>query len=74
MRVLVTGLPDKPHASAGHVLDLPDDEAKDMILRGTATAAPEEPPAELPGEPEPGPAPEIAAAPAAAPKKKSKKG
>jgi len=75
MRVLVKELPDKPHADAGKVLDLPEAEAKDMITRGTAVAAPvaetqpDEPPAELSGGAEPTPEPELSevAAPEPAP-------
>lgn len=48
MRVLIHDLPLRPHAQAGQVLDLPEAEAKDMIARGTATAAPDEPPAAAP--------------------------
>lgn len=43
MRVLVNDIPNKPHAHAGQVLDLPEQEAKDMLSRGTAVSAPDEP-------------------------------
>lgn len=58
MRVVITGRPNHPHAQEGQTLDLPEAEAVDMLQRGTAVRAVDEPPEELPGEPIPEPAPE----------------
>jgi len=56
MRVLVTDDPNRPHAQAGQVLELPDAEARQLILTGGAVAT-DAPVSEPPAAPAPDPSP-----------------
>ena len=79
MRVTVKDNLPTPHAQAGQTLDLPDAEAKDMIERGTAVPAGDEPRAveptapASPSEPEPAPEAEEPEDPKAKPRKPRKR-